>query len=57
MKNGIEEKFLYSIFEAKNGKLEIDKNYEEAYSNSVKNMIYHRINKTAENADGMATEA
>ena len=48
-------KVLYSIFEAKNGKLEIDKNYEEAY-NSVKNMIYHRINKTAENADGMATE-
>lgn len=48
-------KVLYSIFEAKNGKLEIDKSYEEAY-NSVKNMIYHRINKTAENADGMATE-
>ena len=48
-------KVLYSIFEAKNGKLEIDKNYIEAY-NAVKNMIYYRINKTAENADGMATE-
>lgn len=48
-------KVLYSIFDVKNGDLEIDKNYEEAY-NAVKNMIYHRINKTAENADGMATE-
>lgn len=50
-----EGKVLYSIFNVKNGKLEIDQQYKEAYDVS-KNMVYQRINKTAESADGMATE-
>jgi hypothetical protein len=33
----------------------MDEEFKAAYDAS-KNMIYHRINKTAENADGMATE-
>lgn len=51
-KNG---KVLYSIFDVKDGKLQIDPHYKEAY-NVSKNMVYQRINKTAESADGMATE-
>ena len=48
-------KVLYSIFSVKDGHLQIDKEYKQAYDVS-KNMVYHRINKTAESADGMATE-
>lgn len=48
-------KVLYSIFDAKDRRLIIDKNYKEAYD-AVKNTVYHRITKTAESADGMATE-
>jgi len=48
-------KVLYSIFSVKNGKLQIDAEYKSAYDVS-KNMVYQRINKTAESADGMATE-
>lgn len=51
-KNG---KVLYSIFDVKNGKLQIDAEFKDAY-NVSKNMVYQRINKTAESADGMATE-
>lgn len=48
-------KVLYSIFSVKDGHLQIDEEYKKAYDVS-KNMVYHRINKTAESADGMATE-
>lgn len=48
-------KTLYSVFNVKDGKIEIDPEYKEAYD-AVKNTIYNRINKTAESADGMATE-
>lgn len=46
---------LYSAFFVKDGKIEIKPEYKEAFE-SVKNTVYHRINKTAESADGMATE-
>lgn len=48
-------KTLYSVFNVVDGQLHIDEEYKSAYDAS-KNMIYHRINKTAESADGMATE-
>lgn len=48
-------KVLYSIFSVKNKELVIDPEYKEAFD-KVENLVYHRINKTAENADGMATE-
>lgn len=48
-------KNLYSIFSTKNGELVIDEQYKHAFELS-ENTIYNRITKTAENADGMATE-
>lgn len=50
-------KTLYSVFNVnKNGELEItDRQYRDAFAAS-ENTIYNRINKTAESADGMATE-
>lgn len=48
-------KTLYSIFKVNNGELEIDPEYKKAFE-AVKNVVYNRINKTAESADGMATE-
>lgn len=50
-----EGKTLYSVFSVENGVLKIDPEYEKAFNES-KNVVYHRINKTAESADGMATE-
>lgn len=48
-------KVLYSIFSVKNGELIIDPEYKQAFE-QVENTVYNRINKTAESADGMATE-
>lgn len=48
-------KTLYSVFKVNNGKIEIDPEYKQAFE-AVKNVVYNRINKTAESADGMATE-
>lgn len=48
-------KCLYSIFSTKNGELVVDPQYKEAFEKS-EHVIYSRINKTTENADGMATE-
>lgn len=48
-------KCLYSIFSTKGEQLIIDPQYKEAFEKS-EHTIYSRINKTAENADGMATE-
>lgn len=50
-----EGKCLYSIFSVKNGEIVVDPQYKSAFE-AVENTVYHRINKTAENADGMATE-
>lgn len=48
-------KVLYSIFKPQDGELIIDPKYKEVFEKS-RHKIYSRINKTAESADGMATE-
>lgn len=46
---------VWNIMKVKDGKLSIDEEYKEAFSD-VENVLYNRIIKCAENADGVATE-
>lgn len=46
---------LYSILDVKDGKISIAEEYKDAFNRS-KDKVYFRITKSAENADGMATE-
>lgn len=46
---------LYSIFKVEDGKLVVDSKYQQQY-NDVANIIFNRINKHSEAADGMLTE-
>lgn len=46
---------LYSVFIVKNNRLEIDERYKDQYE-EISNILFHRINKHAEAADGMLTE-
>ena len=48
-------KSLYSVLRAKDGTIQCDNQYKQAWDN-VRYVVKSRAQKTAENADGMATE-